>query len=211
MVQVFTPSPRAMQAGKVGESIGQGLAKSMGLAQAEKSFADAQGDPMKLATALGRLVSVSPDLARAAGPMYQGMLRSLQGQAIREGAGAAGEGQAPMGEPMSRVPVSQPEAVMPDFSQVQQQRGGAIPVREATPGFHEKSIMAPETLAVPMWSPEQKMQRESFYMDLGFLPEEAQKRAADDESRYLKNPDIYEKRQKQTEERRVFSNKELCR
>lgn len=71
-----------MQLGQIGESVGEGISKRLGLGEAERAFQQASGDPVKLATAFARLMSVSPELARGAGPMYQAMLNQIRGQAL---------------------------------------------------------------------------------------------------------------------------------
>lgn len=81
MVQVFSVEPTMSTAGLVGQAIGQGLAKRAGIAEAEQAFQDAQGDPLKLATAFARLTSVSPELARGAGTMYEAMMKGMQAKA----------------------------------------------------------------------------------------------------------------------------------
>jgi len=90
MVQVFTPSPRAMQMGQIGESIGQGMAKRLGLMEAEQGLQQAQGNPFKLATAMARLISTSPELERAAAPMYNAMMNLNKAQAAAQQYGKIG-------------------------------------------------------------------------------------------------------------------------
>lgn len=87
MVQVFSVEPTMSTGGLVGQAMAQGLAKRAGIAEAEQAFQQAKGDPLKLATAFARLTSVSPELARGAGPMYEAMLRGMQGQAMGQGMG----------------------------------------------------------------------------------------------------------------------------
>lgn len=84
MVQIFDLSPTESSASMIGKALGEGLGKRLGLAQAEKSFEEAQGNPLKLATAMGRLLSISPEMARAAGPMYQAMLQMNQANAASQ-------------------------------------------------------------------------------------------------------------------------------
>lgn len=82
MVQVFSLAPTESSASLIGKALGTGFSKQAGMAEAERSFQQAQGDPFKLATAMGRLVSQSPEMARAAGPMYEAMMRNMQGKAM---------------------------------------------------------------------------------------------------------------------------------
>ena len=84
MVQVYDFSPVESNASLIGKALGTGVSKQLALAEAENTFNQSQGDPVKLATAMGRLLSASPDLARAAGPMYQAMLSKMQGEGLSQ-------------------------------------------------------------------------------------------------------------------------------
>jgi len=83
MVQIFDLTPTPSNASMIGSALGTGATKQLGLAEAERSFQNAKGNPLKLATAMARLISTSPDLARGAGPMYQAMLSQMQGENMR--------------------------------------------------------------------------------------------------------------------------------
>ena len=85
MVQIISPSPRAMQRADLGRAMGQGLSKQLGLMEAQGAIQQAQGDPLKLATAMARMGMVDPSLEKAVGPMYSAMLADMRG---RELAGA---------------------------------------------------------------------------------------------------------------------------
>lgn len=89
MVQIISPSPRAMQAGDIGKALGLGAAKQAGLMEAEKAFSQSQGDPLKLASAMARMGMVDPSLEKAIGPMYSAMLSQMKGKAM----GGLGDGQ----------------------------------------------------------------------------------------------------------------------
>lgn len=71
-----------MQAGDIGKALGIGVGKRAGLMEAESAFKKAGSDPLKLATAMARLSMIDPSLERAAGPMYQAMLASMQGKEL---------------------------------------------------------------------------------------------------------------------------------
>lgn len=74
MVQIISPSPLAMQKGQIGESIGIGLSKKLGLDEAERLANSAENDPVKLAFALARASNAAPGLERSLGQIYQAML-----------------------------------------------------------------------------------------------------------------------------------------
>lgn len=74
MVQVFQPSPRAMQAGQIGQALGIGASKQAGLAEAERLASSAENDPVKLAFALARASNYAPGLDRSLGQIYQALL-----------------------------------------------------------------------------------------------------------------------------------------
>jgi len=86
MVQIIDLSPTESNASLLGKAVGSGLAKRMGIGEAENAFQQAQGDPFKLATAMAKLMSVSPELERAAGPMYQAILGQTQAKELAAGA-----------------------------------------------------------------------------------------------------------------------------
>lgn len=214
MVQVFSVEPTMSTAGLVGQAMAQGLAKRAGIAEAEQAFQDAQGDPLKLATAFARLTSVSPELARGAGPMYEAMLRNMQGQAIRRGAGGAGGTPEQMQqEPLTRNQqvTAQPEQFIPQMGQMPQQPTEPVPVSEETPGIQTMSPVGQEQMEKPYWSPQQRMQQQAYYMDLGFLPEQAIQQAQLDEERYMANPAQYRKNYDLLEERKAKARAELMR
>ena len=61
MVQVLDLSPEETNASLIGKALGEGLSKQAAIAGAETAFQQAGNDPVKLATAMGRLISSSPD------------------------------------------------------------------------------------------------------------------------------------------------------
>lgn len=207
MVQVIGIQPTMSTGGLVGQAIAQGLTKRLGLMEAENAFKEAQGDPLKLATAFARLTSVSPELARGAGPMYEAMLRNMQSQAIRKGAEGAGM-QPQTQQPLTRSPqlAAQPEQFIPQGSM-----GEPIPLRETTPGIQEKGITAEETLPKPYWTPQQRLAQTRNYLNMGFLPDKAEQLAQRDEQAYMANPEQYQKRFELLEQKRKDSLDELKR
>jgi hypothetical protein len=83
------PDPRGQLAEKLGSSLGQGLAKRMGLAEAEKAASSAQGDPVKLAFSLARASTYAPELQRSLGTIYEQLLQRSQQQEVNKGLGLA--------------------------------------------------------------------------------------------------------------------------
>lgn len=214
MVQIIGVEPTMSTGGLVGQALAQGLAKRAGIAEAEQAFQQAQGDPLKLATAFARLTSVSPELARGAGPMYEAMLRNMQGQAIRRGAGGAGGTPEQMQqEPLTRTQQmeAQPEQFIPQMGQTTRQPTEPVPVSEETPGIQTMSPVGEEQMERPYWAPQQRMKQQAYYMDLGFLPEQAIQQAQIDEERYLANPAQYRKNYELREQRKKEAREELMR
>lgn len=78
MVQVFSPSPAAMQGAQIGQAAGTGIAKRLGLAEAEKMANEANNDPVKLGFALARASMYAPGLDRSLGQIYEQMLARSQ-------------------------------------------------------------------------------------------------------------------------------------
>lgn len=215
MVQIIQPSPAAMQLAQLGENLGLGLTKRAALSSAEKAFEGAGNNPVKLATAMARLMSASPELARGAGPMYEAMLRNIKGQAIRRGAGEGGgigqEGQDVQPSTLLRTPQPSQEGGLQPEQFIPKQQQEPIPLTETTPGIQQTGIAAEETLPVPYWSPQQRLSHTSKYLDMGFLPEEAQQQAERDEKAYMANPEQYQKRYEQLEKKRKDAIGELTR
>src|SRR5690606_14004131 len=81
MVQVLDLSPIKGPSYEMGQSMGGGLAKRMGLQEAETMASNAEGDPVKLAFSLARASIYAPELQRSLGQIYEQMLsRSQSGQ-----------------------------------------------------------------------------------------------------------------------------------
>jgi hypothetical protein len=91
MVQFFdlAPSPREMQQAEIGRSLGQGLAKRMGLQEAETAANNANGDPVKLAFALARASAAAPGMERSLGQIYEQLLARTNAKGVAEGLGDA--------------------------------------------------------------------------------------------------------------------------
>jgi len=97
MVQVFAPSPRAMQQGQLGESIGQGLSKRWALEEAENSANNANGDPVKLAFALARASTAAPGMERSLGQIYEKLLERTNSNGLAKGLSSQDPSQLPEG------------------------------------------------------------------------------------------------------------------
>ena len=85
MVQVFAPSPAAMQRAQIGQSIGQGISTKLGLAEAEKLASSSEQDPVKLAFALAKASNYAPGLERSLGQIYQSLMERGQSNQLATG------------------------------------------------------------------------------------------------------------------------------
>lgn len=85
MVQIISPSPRAMQQGQIGQALGIGLSKRMGLQEAENAANTAQGDPVKLAFALARASAAAPGMERSLGQIYEQLLSRTNVEGVAKG------------------------------------------------------------------------------------------------------------------------------
>jgi len=74
-IQTFDPTPVPSQASMMGQAAGSGLAKRLGLAEAEKAALGAEGDPIKLAMAFARASTYAPEIQRSLGQLYEQALQ----------------------------------------------------------------------------------------------------------------------------------------
>jgi hypothetical protein len=85
MVQFFGPTSAALQRGKLGEAIGEGLSKRMGLAEAENMAKQADGDPVKLAFSLAKASMHAPEMQRSLGQIYEQLLSRTNASQLGSG------------------------------------------------------------------------------------------------------------------------------
>lgn len=123
MVQVFSPSPRAMQAGQIGQALGLGISKRMGLAEAQREASNAGGDPVKLAFSLAKASMAAPGMERSLGQIYEQLLARTESKGYTKGLGGEAtpetvSGLAPTGfdrNPISEGEVSQDGTINPSM------------------------------------------------------------------------------------------------
>lgn len=109
MVQIISPSPRAMQQGQIGESLGQGLSKRWGLQEAENAANNANGDPVKLAFSLARASMAAPGMERSLGQIYEQLLARTNAKNASEGLGDVTGANTPQNDsnPQTNPPINQ--------------------------------------------------------------------------------------------------------
>ncbi len=186
--------------GRIGAGLGQGLAETIPkeieryrMAEGLKKLGQKQDlDPFQAYTELLSIPGITPQGIQTAGELLK--MRRQQ-QALR---GSAGE-QPVSGGGMTRgaapsIPSNEqadlvnrsvlPEGMSPEYIQPTETGDQIVPENPTTG----------EGYSAYSWTPQQRDSRELYYINNGFLPEEAKIRAADDERRYKENPETYRKR-----------------
>lgn len=120
---------------------------------------------------------------------------------VRNVAGAAQAGM-PMQSPMAAMAAtSAAQPVTPN-----------VPREERKPAqITSEPPLADRTLPRTPWTPGQRNQRVSHYINQGFLADQAKQLAADDEARYREEPEVYEQRLNKLEEKQGKARSELDR
>lgn len=122
-----------MQAGQIGQALGIGASKNLGLQEAERAASEAGGDPVKLAFSLAKASMAAPEMQRSLGQIYEQLLSRTSSEQM--GKGLSG------GQPQARgIPGSEAN---PDL------QGEIDPSRNVPPSTDvPSSVMTPPS-AVP--------------------------------------------------------------
>ncbi len=211
--------------GRIGTGFGQGLAEQVPkeiernrLASGLKAFEQEHQNlnPMQQLARLSAIPGITPQTLQSFSELAK---INNQSNAYRNAAEGyrRNQGGVPQASPV--IPAMQ-QGTIPGQSQgqipTQQGMGGARPSQKLQP--QEQPLASPNEntfnpaakTAIP-WNPQQRNDRTLSYIDRGFLPEQAQKLAADDEARELGIAPVLQQRQREDQERTVSARNELER
>jgi len=218
--------------GRIGTGLGRGLAEqlpkevererlSSGLQSFEQEHQNL--NPMQQLARLSAIPGVTPQTIQSFAELAKtsnqaNAYRNLGGYKNRPGAGTQESGGA---APSGYVPQNQQEAdwlasmgmakqpqQQPGMGQGQLPQGAQRPIGPET--INENTINPAAKTRFP-WTPERRNESVVSYIDQGFLPQQAQQLAADDEARDLGQSPVLQQRQKEDMERTNTSRNELDR
>lgn len=172
MIQSFAELARYNRQGNAFKNSAGGAPGQPGGAQDARSSADLSG--VQTANIL--------DQAANAGMPMQGRFNPTQGQALQEGIQPGPQGRNPPN-------VGGGELANPN------------PAPPGQPQLTNYNLGDPNAISRTPWSPTQRNAIISGYIDQGFLPEQAQQLASDDERRYLEVPGVVQKQQQEKKNR----------
>lgn len=209
--------------GRVGSGIGQGLAEQIpkeiehqrfrsGLQNLAKKSGDQS--PMESFLEAAGTYGATPQFVQSFGELAR---QQAQGNAYRKSSGSTPkmpqQNPMQMRESTSNLPeyssdmpnaqqqIGRPNQKISPSAQVEnQQRTPNIKSTEDIPQTSEGNPLNQRNLTRLPWTPVQRNQVVSDYIDQGFLPDQAKQLAADDESRDLGEPVAHKERQKDIEE-----------
>lgn len=220
--------------GRIGTGLGQGLAEQLPkeiernrLASGLSAFEKDSGNmtPIQQMARLSSIPGITPQMVQSFSELAkQGNLRNAY---ARTGVGTANQfNQAPQASP--GIPSQGIQGIPPQMQgqgQVMQMQPHQQNVQQMQPrNAQQQSQIVPESggpqivptnpldqrnLPPRPWSPEQRNETISNYLNSGFLPEQAKDLAADDESRYMADAEAYRQANRELTEIRSKANNEL--
>lgn len=214
MVQVI--DQQGSIAGRIGKGFGQGLAEqvpkeieryrlSSGLQALEKDASNLS--PIQLLSRAAAIPGATPQLIQSVTELAK---MQNQTNAFRRG-----DQQRPGEPPQTQAPAPAQNQPSPNAMAAQAGIAGQRNARIMTPGTLEgienESQIADRSLARAPWTPAQRNSRIVDYVNQGFLIDKARELAADDEERYLKEPQAYETRLGQLKAKSEEARSELRR
>jgi len=219
--------------GRVGSGIGQGLAEqlpkeiernrlSSGLSAFEKESGNMT--PIQQMARLSSIPGITPQMIQSFSELAkQGNLRNAY---ARTGVGTANQfNQSPQSSP--GIPSQGMQGIAPQMQQQgiqqqpQQQNAQQMQPRNAQqqpsqnvpesggPQIVPTNPLDQRNLPPRPWSPEQRNETISNYLNSGFLPDQAKDLAADDESRYMADAEAYRQGNRELEQTRSKAANEL--
>lgn len=208
MVQYIKP---ASIFGRIGSNLGKGLAEQLPkevergrLSSALKDLGERQGQtPFQQFSGLAAAAHEYPQIVQSGSELLR---QQAQGNAYRKGAGGNSGQQGQSLKDVQFANLQQQQAQpsqpgqrgqnMPPAGQVNnQQQTPNQASNENVPQVVEGNALNQQNLTRLPWTPQQRNQTVSDYIDQGFLPEQAKQLQADDEARDLGEPAAHKQRQ----------------
>lgn len=205
MVQVLPQSGSLF--GRIGAGIGQGLSEQLPkemergrLAQGLQQFEqDSAGlNPIQSLARLSAIPGITPQMIQSFGE-----LAKIQNQGNAYARASGGQPNSEIGG--SNSPSQNKTKNNPINPQGQNPTNITIENNQKTPNMDRKgdtpqvipgNPLNEQNLPRTPWSPQERNAAISDYINKGFFPDQAKQLAADDESRYLAEPDVHQERQK---------------
>jgi len=218
--------PQANIFGRVGTGIGQGLAEQLPkeiergrLAQGLGELSQQQGlTPFQQFSRLAALPGITPQMLQSGAELLR-----YQNQANAYAKASGGNVRGSQLPATGQSPSQQPDrgSINPkNYRETEQLPGGVAQSLNRTPNVSSKEdingiVNEPQlndrALTRTPWSPQQRNQSISDYINQGFLPDQARELQADDEARDLAEPGALQQRNEQLKGKSAEAKGELQR
>lgn len=198
--------------GRIGTGIGKGLSEQVPkeiersrLASGLKDFESEHENltPVQQLARLSSIPGITPQMIQSFSELAKiqnkGNAFKNAAEAIRPQPGTQSQASPDLTQQQQAKIIQDASQSVPAQSEKinNQQRTPNIGRTEDIPQTNASNPLDPKNLTVNPWTPEQRNQRISDYISQGFLPEQAQQLAGDDESRELAQPGANKARQEE--------------